>query len=74
MKKLLITKIAILVSVMLYAQTDILPPQLIFPANGAVKQMADSELDWYASAGIGEVSYRVELDEDPGFSNPVVFN
>lgn len=74
MKKILITQIAILVSVMLYAQTDILPPQLVFPADLAVKQMPDTELNWYASAGVGEVTYRVELDEDAGFSNPVVFN
>ena len=74
MKKLLITKIAVLLSVMLFAQADILPPQLVYPANAAVKQMPNTELDWYASAGIGEVTYRVELDEDANFSNPLVYN
>ncbi|MCF8369362.1 MAG: T9SS type A sorting domain-containing protein [Bacteroidales bacterium] len=74
MKKLLLTKIAVIISMFLFAQTDILPPQLVFPLNDAVKQMPDTELDWYASAGIGGVMYRVELDEDNTFPNPVVYN
>lgn len=74
MKKLLLTKIAVIISVLLFAQSDILPPQLVYPENGKDKQMPDSELDWYASAGIGEVTYLVEVDEDENFTNPVTFN
>ncbi len=74
MKKLLLTKVLVIISLFLAAQTDILPPQLVSPANEDDDQVPDVELDWYASSGIGEVNYEVNLDTAADFSNPMVFN
>lgn len=71
MKKLLLTKLGVVLSVMLLAQTDVLPPALISPANAAVNQMPDAVLNWYPVAGIGPVTYEVQYDLDDTFPDPV---
>jgi len=71
MKKLLLTKLGVVLSVMLLAQTDVLPPVLNSPANAAVNQMPDVVLNWYPVAGIGPVTYEVQYDLDDTFPDPV---
>jgi hypothetical protein len=71
MKKLLLTKLGVVLSVMLLAQTDVLPPTLISPADAAVNQMPDAVLNWYPVAGIGPVTYEVQYDLDDTFPDPV---
>ncbi|MFU8842990.1 MAG: T9SS type A sorting domain-containing protein [Bacteroidales bacterium] len=72
MKKLLLTKLGVVLSVILLAQTDVLPPVLISPAEAAVNQMPDAVLNWYPVAGVGPVSYEVQYDLDDNFPNPVI--
>ena len=74
MKKLLLTKILVIVSLFLVAQTDVLPPQLVLPTNGDDDQLPDTELDWYASSGIGEVSYEVSIDTSADFTDPMIYS
>jgi photosystem II stability/assembly factor-like uncharacterized protein len=71
MKNLLFTAIFLIVTINLYAQTDVLPPLLNMPADSSINQMPDVELDWYAVNGIGEVIYKVELDKDNLFQPPI---
>lgn len=61
----------LLISFGLFAQTDVLPPVLVSPTNEAVRQMPDVLFDWYASAGIGSISYELQYDTSSSFSNPV---
>jgi large repetitive protein len=71
MKKLLLTKLGVFLSVMLLAQTDVLPPTLVSPADAAINQIPDVVLNWYPVAGIGPVTYEVQYDLDDTFTNPV---
>ena len=73
MKNLLFTFIICILSLSLWAQSDILPPQLVAPTNGDDDQMPDVELDWYPSAGVGSVMYEVQLDTSESFTDPVIF-
>jgi hypothetical protein len=71
MKKFLLTQLGVIISVVLLAQADVLPPVLVSPADLAVNQMPDAVLNWYPVAGIGPVTYEVQYDQDEGFFNPV---
>lgn len=73
MKNLLFTTIFAIFSAGLLAQTDILPPALYKPDNNAINQMPNAELDWYASNGIGEITYTVQIDTSDQFNNPVSY-
>ncbi|MBN2173455.1 MAG: T9SS type A sorting domain-containing protein [Bacteroidales bacterium] len=73
MKNLLFTAIFTIATLWLAAQTDILPPQLVTPADEAEKQFADALLDWYAVSGIGEITYTMQIDLDENFTDPGVF-
>jgi hypothetical protein len=74
MKKLLLTKVLMILAIFLAAQTDILPPVLVSPTDGDDDQVPDVELDWYASSGIGQISYELQLDTSADFTNPIIFN
>ncbi len=77
MKKLLSTCILLFVIAIfsLTAQTKVYPPTLLVPENGDLKQMPNVTISWSPVTGVnGQVFYDVELDTDPGFSNPITFN
>jgi len=77
MKKLLSTLIFLLVIalIQLAAQNRVYTPNLISPENEALSVVPDIILNWQAVSGIhGEVAYDAQLDTDPAFSNPVIFN
>ncbi len=59
----------------LTAQVRIYTPLLSKPINGSVDQMPDVLLDWNAVTGgnTGIITYEVQMDTDPGFPSPVVF-
>lgn len=73
MKNLLFITLFTFFSISLIAQSDILPPNLIAPDSGAVNQMVDVNLDWYASSGVGPVMYTVELATNSQFENSVTY-
>ncbi|MCD4735771.1 MAG: T9SS type A sorting domain-containing protein [Bacteroidales bacterium] len=73
MKKRIFTFLAIVFAIGLFAQTDIMPPELVAPTDGKENQMPDVTLDWNAVSGIGQVTYEVELDTDDQFPNPQEF-
>ncbi len=68
MKNLLFTSVLVVLSIRLFA---IVPPVLHLPADEAINQMPDAELNWYAVSGVGSVSYDVQIDISDQFSNPV---
>ncbi|MCD4744822.1 MAG: hypothetical protein K8R58_00820, partial [Bacteroidales bacterium] len=72
MKKIIFTFITILVTLSISAQTDVYPPTLIKPLDADTNQMPDVILDWSAVAGVGQVSYELQLDFDSLFSNPAI--
>lgn len=59
----------------LTAQERIYTPELSLPANGAIDQMPDVVLDWNAVTGgnTGIIKYEIQLDTEPGFPDPVLF-
>jgi photosystem II stability/assembly factor-like uncharacterized protein len=59
----------------LAAQVRIYAPQLSLPENGSIDQMPDVVLDWNAVTGgnTGIIQYEIQMDTDPGFPSPVVF-
>ncbi|RLF56574.1 MAG: hypothetical protein DRN27_09455 [Thermoplasmata archaeon] len=73
MKNLLLISLFTFFAVSLNAQSDILPPNLIAPENGALDQMPDGTLNWYASSGVGQVSYTVEIADNMQFDNSESF-
>jgi hypothetical protein len=77
MKRIFITTLLIsLIGILnLTAQERIYTPELNIPANGAVDQMPDVVLDWNAVTGgnTGIIKYDIQLDTDPGFTNPANF-
>jgi outer membrane protein assembly factor BamB len=46
------------------------PPTLIAPPNGATGQSLRPSFQWSAAAGAA--SYRLEVDDDPGFASPAI--
>lgn len=73
MKNLLLISLFTFFAVGLNAQSDILPPNLIAPENGAIDQMPDAILNWYASSGVGQVSYTVEIADNMQFDDSQSF-
>jgi len=73
MKKIFTTVLLSVFTLAIFAQTDIIPPQLNTPTDGDDELMPDVLLDWYASAGMGEVTYTLEVDQDENFTAPVEF-
>jgi hypothetical protein len=59
----------------LAAQNRVYAPLLSLPANGAIDQMPDVVLDWNAVTGgnTGIIQYEIQMDTDPGFPAPVIF-
>jgi hypothetical protein len=72
MKNLLFTALLAIITTSLFSQTDILPPVLAKPTDGATNQMPNAELDWYAVSGVGSISYEVQIDTSDQFLNPVI--
>jgi len=77
MKRIFTTAILIgLIGILnLTAQNRIYAPLLSLPVNGAIDQMPDVMLDWNAVTGgnTGIIQYEIQLDTDPGFASPTVF-
>lgn len=73
MKKIFTTVLLSVFTLAIFAQADVLPPQLNSPDDGKTSQMPDVLLDWYATAGIGVITYVCELDLDENFSSPSEF-
>lgn len=77
MKRIFTTTLLIaLIGIMnLAAQVRIYTPELSLPVDGAIDQMPDVVLDWNAVTGgnTGIIQYEVQMDTDPGFPSPVVF-
>jgi len=67
MKKGIFTVLITIFSMSLFAQTDINTPVLIEP-NDVINQMPDVTLNWYPVSGVGNVTYNIQLSEDPSFS------
>ena len=78
MKRIFTTTLLIgLIGLMnLAAQNRIYAPQLSLPLNGALDQMPNVVLDWNAVTGgnTGIIQYQVQLDTDPAFGSPVIFD
>ncbi len=70
MKNLLFTIVLAFISISLFG---IVPPVLNSPADGAVNQMPDAELNWYPVSGIGTVSYELQIDLSDQFLNPIIY-
>ncbi|RLD62009.1 MAG: hypothetical protein DRJ05_01325 [Bacteroidetes bacterium] len=73
MKKISFTVLLAFVALSIFAQIKIAAPQLIEPENEAINQMPNALLDWNPVSGSGSITYDAQLDEDPDFSNPVLF-
>jgi hypothetical protein len=77
MKRIYITTLLIgLVGLLnLTAQERIYTPELSLPLNNAVNQTPDVVLDWNAVTGgnTGIIQYDVQLDTDPAFPSPEIF-
>ncbi len=71
MKKFYGIVILILVVQMSFAQ-KISDPQLIAPENNTPNVMPNVTLDWSAVAGIGEITYHLQLATDNAFADLVI--
>ena len=71
MKKFISFFIALFMSMVAFAQTDILPPVLVSPTDGDDGQVPDVTMDWYAVSGIGTITYELQYDTSSSFANPV---
>lgn len=61
------------IAIFVAAQTDIVPPELVSPADGKLHQMPDVLMDWNAVSGIGQVSYELQVDTSDQFPDPHIF-
>lgn len=59
----------------LFAQERIYAPALSLPTDGAIDQMPDVVLDWQGVTGgnTGIIKYDVQVDQDPAFPNPTLY-
>jgi hypothetical protein len=75
MKKILLPIfILFMMGTTLSAQVRVYAPELTAPENQAIEQSPDVLLDWAAVTGEGtEISYEVELAENPEFTNATLF-
>ncbi len=73
MKNLLLATVLTIISTFAFSQTDVLAPALDKPANAGTNQMPDVQLDWFAVNGVGQVSYKVEIDTTDQFTNPASY-
>ena len=71
MKRFISLFVTLFFALGLWAQTDVLPPVLVSPTDGDDDQVLDVTMDWYASAGIGDISYELQYDTTSTFDNPV---
>lgn len=74
MKNIFTSILGLFLVISLFAQQDIVPPELRAPANNAASQMPDVLLDWDAVSGIGTVTYEVQIDLSDAFTDPMVYN
>lgn len=77
MKRIIFTTLLIILAafISVTAQVRIYTPELSFPVNNAVDQMPDVVLDWNAVTGgnTGVIKYDIQLDTDPAFGSPQIF-
>ena len=77
MKRVLATVLSLTLAgiLSLSAQVRIYTPELISPADGAINQVPNVTLDWNAVTGgnTGIINYEVQLDTDPTFPDPIIF-
>jgi hypothetical protein len=64
----------LLISVSIFGQSRIYPPNLNSPENGAVSQSPDILLNWFAVTGeTTDITYEVQISESADLSNPVTY-
>jgi len=75
MKNIYLVVLSLLFSVsVMFGQSRVYAPDLQTPVNGAVDQMPQTMLNWFAVTGTGmNIQYEVQLSTDDAFTNPVVF-
>lgn len=73
MKKTIHTVFLVILTLGLFAQSEIMPPELVAPTDGKANQMPDVTLDWNAVSGVGVVTYEIEVDTSDQFTNPILF-
>jgi photosystem II stability/assembly factor-like uncharacterized protein len=77
MKKIFTTALILILTGILsiYAQDRIYTPELISPEDNAFAQTPDVVIDWTAVTGgnTGIIMYELNMDTDPGFPSPMVF-
>lgn len=77
MKKIFSTILLLLTAAFLSvtAQVRIYTPELESPNDGAINQQPDVVLSWFAVTGgnTGIIMYDIQLDTDPGFPDPEIF-
>ncbi len=75
MKNIFLVVLSLLFSVsVMLGQNRVYAPELQTPENGAIDQMPQVMLNWYAVTGVGmNIQYEVQLSTDDVFTNPVVF-
>jgi photosystem II stability/assembly factor-like uncharacterized protein len=74
MKKILYTVVITTISLSLSAQLKINTPLPVAPENNAINQMPDVTLDWNAVCGTGQVSYKLQIDKNDTFTNPLEYD
>ena len=75
MKNIYLVVLSLLLSASIsFGQNRVYAPELQTPENGAIDQMPQVVLNWYAVTGVGlNIQYEVQLSTDDAFTNPVVF-
>ncbi len=56
-----------------FASINVYPPTLVAPANNAINQMPNVLLDWAPVSGTYGLFYKVQVDNDSLFTNPLVY-
>jgi hypothetical protein len=72
MKKFISFFVVLFLTGFVFAQTDVLPPELVSPDDGDDDQPLDVTMDWLAVSGIGPITYELQYDTDEQFSDPVI--
>lgn len=74
MKKIFTAIIFLIISIGIFAQTDLYAPTQISPDSAELYQTPDQIINWNPVVSTDIISYEVYLDTDPTFPNPVIFN
>ena len=74
MKKIFTAMILLIISISIFAQTDLYSPTLLLPDSAELYQTPNQILNWEPVVNPNEITYEVYLDTDPTFPSPVIFN